>query len=63
MVDTADERMGYLLAISSIEGDVEPDLAQSVEVPGGGYLYAPADGRYFLIGGSEALVTKIVKLR
>lgn len=53
-IDTADTRTGYLVTTSSIEADVSLDVTQGVEVPGGGYLYAPPGGDYFLMGGSEA---------
>jgi hypothetical protein len=52
-IDTAETRMGYLATTSSIEGDIDVDVTQGIEIPGGGYLYAPDDGRFFLIGGSE----------
>jgi hypothetical protein len=52
-IDTDDVRMGYLVTTSSIEGDVEIDVTQGIEVPGGGYLYAPPGGKFVLLGGSE----------
>ena len=52
-IDTDDLRVGYLVTTSSIEGDVEVDVTRGIEVPGGGYLYAPPNGGYVLIGGSE----------
>jgi hypothetical protein len=52
-IDTADTRTGYLVTTSSLEGDVDVDVTQGIEIPGGGYLYASEDARFFLIGGSE----------
>jgi hypothetical protein len=52
-IDTDDVRVGYLVTTSSIDGDVEIDVTQGIEVPGGGYLYAPPDGKFVLLGGSE----------
>jgi hypothetical protein len=52
-IDTDDVRVGYLATTSSIEGDVEIDVTQGIEVPGGGYLYAPPEGKFVLLGGSE----------
>jgi hypothetical protein len=52
-IDTDDARMGYLVTTPSIEGDVDVDVTQGIEVPGGGYMYAPPDGNFVLIGGSE----------
>src|SRR5687768_8325513 len=52
-IDTNDVRMGYLVTTPSIEGDVEVDVTSGIEVPGGGYLYAPPGGRFVLLGGSE----------
>lgn len=52
-IDTADTRTGYLVTTSSIEADVSLEVTDGVEVPGGGYLYAPPDGAFFLMGGSE----------
>jgi hypothetical protein len=52
-IDTNDERTGYLVTTSSIEGDVDVDVTGGIEVPGGGYLYAPPEGDFVLLGGSE----------
>jgi hypothetical protein len=52
-IDTNDIRVGYLVTTSSIEGDVPVDVKKGIEVPGGGYLYAPPRGRFVLLGGSE----------
>lgn len=52
-IDTDETRMGYLALTSSIEGDVELDVTQGIEIPGGGYMYAPPEGDFVLIGGSE----------
>jgi hypothetical protein len=52
-VDTDDVRMGYLVTTSSIDGDVEVDIGKGIEIPGGGYLYAPPGGEFVLLGGSE----------
>jgi hypothetical protein len=53
-IDTDDVRMGYLVTTPSIDGDVEVDVTQGIEIPGGGYMYAPPAGDFVLIGGSEA---------
>lgn len=52
-IDTADTRTGYLVTTTSIEADADLDVTNGVEVPGGGYLYAPPGGEFFLMGGSE----------
>jgi hypothetical protein len=53
-IDTDDVRMGYLVTTPSIEGDVDVDVTQGIEIPGGGYMYSPPEGDFVLIGGSEA---------
>src|SRR5687768_3581804 len=53
-IDTNDARMGYLTTTASIEGDVDVDITAGIEIPGGGYLYAPPSGKFVLVGGSES---------
>jgi hypothetical protein len=52
-LDTPDGRTGYVVTTSSIEGDVAVNVAAGIESPGGGQLYAPPDGSYFLLGSGE----------
>lgn len=52
-IETPSGRFGYYATTPSIEGDVTVDVRQGVEEPGGGQLYAPAEGGYFLLGGGE----------
>lgn len=53
-IDTPDGRIGYFVTTPSIEGDMPVDVTRGIEVPGGGQVYAPPGGGYFLVGDGEA---------
>jgi hypothetical protein len=53
-IDTPDGRTGYVVTTPSIEGDVPVDVAQGIEVAGGGQIYAPPGEGYVLVGSEEA---------
>lgn len=58
-VETPDDRLGYFVTTSSLEGGAKIDIGRGIEEPGGGRLYVePGIGTFMVGGGSTPTITR-----